>query len=477
MLYNPSVSKTLRLLTTGILALGFLNGCSLSDLVSGNALPPDLRDPNIIKNHDGAVGAYYNALNNLAYTFGFSSGPVAVSAYFTDEASVKLPMDASYPITAQMLIDSRLLLENDFSDVGKNNAQTVKFLFQQLQNIRVNTREGIGALKKYAPDAPNSMTGHLYAIEAFSQVLLAEFFCSGIPLTMLNFESGYTPTRAFTTAEVYQNSLYLLDTALALSVDSTRITHFVNLVRARVYLNIGDYKSAALAISQVPTTYQYILTYSTASPTDFANAPIVGDYKGQNGLPFRTSHDARITTITNTTGDIVTSKLGSVAPISISTGVEARLIEAEDKLHRGDINGWLKLLNDLRTTGVFSVTPDPVNPLIIDTVWTQGSGAILFMGQSPSFPGLRPLSDPGSDSARVSLLFRERAYWLYLTGHRQGDLRRLVRNYQRPEYVVYPSGPWGAKGFVSYGTIVNLPTPVEEQERNRLYHGCINRDA
>ena len=60
-----------------------------------------------------------------------------------------------------------------------------------------------------------------------------------------------------------------------------------------------------------------------------------------------------------------------------------------------------------------------------------------------TLPGVTPLTDPGDAKGRVALLFQERAEWLYLTGHRQGDLRRLLRQY--PQYwpeqeLVYPSG-------------------------------------
>jgi len=92
-----------------------------------------------------------------------------------------------------------------------------------------------------------------------------------------------------------------------------------------------------------------------------------------------------------------------------------------------------------------------------------------------SYIGLPPLTDPGSADARLALLFQERAYWLFLTGHRQGDLRRLVRNYQRLPDAVYPTGVYyGGQGF--YGTDVTLPIPASELP-NPLFHGCLNREA
>jgi hypothetical protein len=88
--------------------------------------------------------------------------------------------------------------------------------------------------------------------------------------------------------------------------------------------------------------------------------------------------------------------------------------------------------------------------------------------------GLAPLAEPGSDTARVSLLFRERAFWLFLTGHRQGDLRRLVRQYHRPQAAVYPVGT-GTYGGTSRQA-VDMPIPWKERERNPLFTGCLSRD-
>ena len=70
--------------------------------------------------------------------------------------------------------------------------------------------------------------------------------------------------------------------------------------------------------------------------------------------------------------------------------------------------------------------------------------------------GLVPLEDPGTAAGRVTQLFRERAFWLWLTGHRLGDLRRLVRQYSRPADVVYPVGPYPG-GPLRYGDQLDLP--------------------
>ena len=79
---------------------------------------------------------------------------------------------------------------------------------------------------------------------------------------------------------------------------------------------------------------------------------------------------------------------------------------------------------------------------------------------------LDPLSVPGSQDEGVDLLFSERAFWMFATGHRLGDMRRLIRQYGRTAEQVFPSGVYLKGG--SYGADVNLPMPQEEQQQPEL---------
>nr|MBA3554116.1 hypothetical protein [Gemmatimonadales bacterium] len=95
--------------------------------------------------------------------------------------------------------------------------------------------------------------------------------------------------------------------------------------------------------------------------------------------------------------------------------------------------------------------------------------------------GLDPLDTPGDLVEATDVLFRERAFWLYATGHRLGDLRRLIRQYGRDAETVFPTGEY-YKGGLTYGEDVNLPLPRREQNNPNLpddpsLAGCLNRDA
>jgi hypothetical protein len=76
-----------------------------------------------------------------------------------------------------------------------------------------------------------------------------------------------------------------------------------------------------------------------------------------------------------------------------------------------------------------------------------------------AFYDLSPIIIPENGAVARDILFKERAYSLWLTSHRLGDLRRLVRQYDRGQSSVFPTGEY-AKGGV-YGSDVNFPIPVD----------------
>jgi starch-binding outer membrane protein, SusD/RagB family len=127
------------------------------------------------------------------------------------------------------------------------------------------------------------------------------------------------------------------------------------------------------------------------------------------------------------------------ASVVLADGIEARLIEAEALLQGGDLPGMTAILNDLR-------------------------------GASD----LDPVGQPGSAAEAVDLLFSERGFWMFATGHRLGDMRRLIRQYGRSADEVFPTGTYIKGG--SYGSDVNMPLPQQEGN-NPNYAGCLDRNA
>ncbi|HWZ57654.1 MAG TPA: hypothetical protein VNW46_01665 [Gemmatimonadaceae bacterium] len=477
----------------GLTTVG-LAACVPENLVGNAQLPPNVADPNAthtpqgaLESYGGAVYAFRTAVGGNTYSY------VPVSGLLTDELRSGNVGASSGQITDGMLLDSRFLPEYGGSGTDVATLTPISSVYGLLQKVRGQTHEARGELVTYNPSAPLALRGHLYAIEGYTDIMLADLFCSGIPLSTLNFRGDYTVAPGSTTEEVYQQAIVYFDSALTLVGDSTRLLNMARVGKGRALLALARYADAATAVSPVPDGYQYnfvfdqtvsagpngVLTNVSFVYTDFTNALTYGlaltmvDREGENGLPYVTSGDPRSAWVsdgTNQGGFPLSAPAKYPAAgdgfMTLASGVEARLIQAEAALEVGD-GSWLTTLNTLRTDGTFTTQPDPSNPSQTDTIWNAGTGGM---------PGLKPLTDPGTADARVTMLFDERAYWLFLTGHRQGDLRRLIRQYGRTEQQVYPVGVYQG-AYNTYGTAVTAPIPGDERINNPLFHGCRGRQA
>lgn len=453
-----SVAHGLRLL---VLLGGAAGSVACGDLTGGAALPEGTQSPNTYNTPAGALGVYRGTKSFLSTAV---HADVITLGLLTDELmSPGRGMGTESIGATGDVIDERVLDEGGPSTAGDQT-------YSLLQQVRGNAAQAIGLLTHYAPALSPALRGEMYAIEGYAELLLAEAYCSGVPLSTLDFEQDFTYRPGSTTAAVTEHALMLLDSAAALASDSASVVALVNVLKGRALVDLGDYANAAQAVAMVPDAFQYVVPVQWSTNADAFNLVMNGNSvatsEGGNGLPFSTSGDPRSEVIAAGTNDFgvplfspAKYPVNSTTPVVLASGIEARLIVAEAALAAHNTTAWLQTLNALRTTCVAVETcPTPA---------PAGTGGIA---------GLAPLSDPGSDSARVTLLFTERAYWLFLTGHRQGDLRRLVRDYDRPEETVYPSGLYFG-GIGVYGTDVTLPIPKAERDNNPLFHGCFDRGA
>lgn len=462
-------------LVVAMLPLGVaMTACNLGELAGGNQLPSGTSDPGIYQNPAGALAMYNNTIFTFQYanvttssvggTQGTTSGSngafinyMLESGVFTDElmaGNLGGPPGQYSTIPVYDSVDARNVLASA-SALGA---------YGELQSVRGSASLAIGALNAYYPAAPSDLRGQMYAYEAYAITMMADFFCSGVPLSTLDFKGDYTYQPGSTTSQLYQAAVAEFDTAITLSPDSIRIQNLARVGLGRALLDLGQYAEAAQAVALVPDNFVFQYNVDWSGATGIANTGIfsqafnsvgstVADQEGTNGQAFISSGDPRSAVQTALTSpnlygwpQYVPVKYGgaarSIMPINVADGTEARLIEAEAAYQAGNYTTWLNKLNEAR--GI-----------------VNGS--------------LPPLTDPGTDDARVALMFQERAFDLFLTGHRQGDLRRMVRQYNLPQTAVYPVGRYPTNIPV-YGNNVNVPVPSAESA-NPLWHGCFDRGA
>jgi hypothetical protein len=493
-----------------------VSACSLSDLVNTDGEPGRI-DPDGMKTEEAALLLFNGAVHPFRLVFGgqytTDGGIVRMTAIFTDEMMTGAYVGAPTLPTVNV---NNSVYELDSRSVPQDQSlrrQMVEPIYRNLHLARNQAADAIHALTNYAPNQPKDLTGHMYSIRGWTLTWLAEIFCSGIPLTEYLGGGGYVYKPGVSSDSVYKVALAQFDSAIVLFRDSVNYKYFAQVGKARVLLNLGRFADAAAAVDGVPTNFEYRALYSTSgvgpsvvatvwgSNTSNPESTIgtVGEREGGNGLPFVSARDPRVRLTNaptqNTAYPLTIYKIPawlvptgtpwfgtSTAPhkaqsMVISNGIAARLIEAEAAINAGSPS-FLTILNTLRTNGTYSLidTIDRIDTTmgvidtteVIDTAWAAGTGGVAKLG---------PLTDPGNKNARIKLLYDERAFWLYFTGNRQGDLRRLVRLYGMPHQTVYPSGNAPFEPFRSFGSDVNIPVPYSENALNPHYTGCINRDA
>ena len=301
--------------------------------------------------------------------------------------------------------------------------------------------------------------GHseVLSLSAYSYLLFAEQYCSGVPFSTLT-DAGIDFGQPQTRDQILAIALAKFDSALTFATDNQRddLADLARVGRGRVLLNQGQFAQAATAVSSVPTSFVYAIEGSSNSARQnngIWNYTVnffgfsVPDREGTNGLPWLSANDPRVpwedagtVGFDGETPFFIQGKYPTKESETVlASGREARLIEAEAALQGGNSGLAMQALNTLRQS-----------------------------------VGLSPLATPGTASARVDLLFRERAFWLYLTGHRLGDLRRLVRQYGRPQDSVFPTGNYHKGG--EYGSDVNFPVSSDERN-NPNFEACLDRNA
>lgn len=449
-----------------------LMACSFDGIVSvddpdGGARELDMRS---IKTKSGAVGMYQSSIASLRRALSELSRDVAL---FTDEVQVVPYYEGRVGVSnSEERLDSRTTTS---ADAYGNMAVRFNSAFYQYANAaRVQAAQSRALLREYGDSSTMAILANAYAVEGYALIFLAENGCSGIPLTSIPFEGTVEYTTGYTTSQLFRKARELFDSALSITHDSLRFYTLARVGSGRASLGLEEFDMAALAVADVDETYPpFTLAYTDAftpggasqetyfwtttanaliSLTPLVNGLFVENGEGINGMEWLSSpgelQDPRVPVALSTSiGGYYQQRkfVGGSPELIVGSSIEAKMIMAEAILNRDALSGtaWLIPLNEARRS-----------------------------------IGLVDTADPGNSKDRIDLLFRERAFWFYLTGTRLGDLRRLVRQYGRSPHEVFPVGEYtkgdasGSSRILFYGDHFVFAPPVSEVEYNDQYDGC-----
>ncbi len=414
-------------------------GCSIDDLLSVD--DPDVATPGSLTGAQALPAILSGARSDFQVAFSGTSGSegqVTYSGLFTDE----LQFVESF--------DTRLQIDKRAVRIDNSNVEAV---FRNVMRARTSTETAVERFVEFDPDTE----GHASALNlaGYSYIMVGENYCSGIPFSRLS-ESGATEYgEPETTTQIFQRAIARFEDAIdvATAAGDDDLLNLARVGLGRAYLNLEQYADAATAVENVPTEFEYVIEHSENTPRQYNGIFSfthtgrrfgVSESEGGVGLPFRTAMDPRVPWVQQGIAWDGSSLLyrqlkypTRSAGVPLASGIEARLIEAEAEFNgTGGAAAMYLILNTLRSDAGIT-------------------------------PGLTPAATP---TGQQDDLFSERAFWLYLTGHRLGDLRRLVRQYDRVADTVYPSGEYWKQGQ-SYGTDLSFPLPQDEAG-NPNYLAC-----
>jgi hypothetical protein len=438
----------------------------LVDVTDPARLPPEALDnagavPSLI---NGAVRQFY-----VAYSGAGDDGYIPVSGVFSDE------LYYSDTFTTRRALDLRTQ-----QSPALGNQQDASF--NRLQQARLNSRRAFAAIDKFFPDDDENKA-LVRTIEGYTYVTLGEGWCGSVPFSSVPDTGPIDPTEIvhgtpLGTTAIFNTAIATFNDALAHDPNN----RLAKVGKARALLDNGQYAAAAAAVATVPTDWAFFIEHSAntgsqnnavyslqsngrygmsndeGGPTNAGSELPSGTNASDNGegINYRSVQDPRVPYVqTGCFSSSVTcwadrNNPNNDADIPLASGVEARLIEAEALLNAGDVAGWLGKLNTLRANVAALLAA--LRPNQIQT----------FPARPAAVAPLPALADPGTANSRVLLTMQERNMWMYLTGHRLGDLRRLVRNYGFTQDAVFASGAiW--RGGGTYGTDVAFVVPFNEQ--------------
>lgn len=448
MMPRIAMRPTRRLLVLPALAL-LATGCDFDELVEVE-LP--VISPTNASNAAGAQALRAAALRDMWVFTGSNVYAWAGAGLLSDE-----------------LINARTGFETTDTREISGTSSPATTSWSGFVGVLYSAPKGIRALTEFVPDSPTRQTqlAELHAITGLAMTIGGEIFCNGVPRSYLQDDgSKVYDEKSYSNVDWWNAAIEEFDQALTIAPATATVRNMARIGKARALLNLDQPAAAAAMVraggggagsTAVATSYSFNAEYSasgtiTQGPYDWmpssANMGTPNGSETPNTMDWR---DPRIKPVFFRKGQdgvtdvyvpsAVTWMSSNANPMPLATGTEARLIEAEADLRVGNA-AWLTTLNALRSA-------------------------------SPLAAQLPALVDPGTDAARVDMLFKERAMWMYLTIHRLGDMRRLVRQYGRGVEAVFPTGAYFKGG--TYGTSVALEPSTTEANTHPHWTACTDK--
>ena len=386
----------------------------------------------------GSLGDLAVAMSGSAAGHGATTGLIVMSGLMADEYSYS----GTFPTRREA--DTRNL-----QDINGD----INTIYGNLHRSRTGAETTIDLLANFGGNP--EVESEMQSIVGYAYVMFAETFCGGVPFSKAPADGGeLIYGEPLTTEQMFNAAVEWFDQAVTNAGSNDKLANLGRLGKARSLLGLGQIDAAAGEVAAVPSDFVYNIEQSDNSRrqengiyimTTVRRQFSIADGKGGNGLMYRSAMDPRTPWDGGTEfgQDDITLYYNqlkfnsSSVPVALASGIEARLIEAEAAASADDAQTVENIHNELRAAMGLSE---------LDLSGISGEDLLLAH-------------------------FSERAFWLFSTGHRLGDLRRLVDVYDMMSSSVFPWGPYFKGG--EYNPNLKFLVPQSESN-NPNYVGCLD---
>src|SRR5437868_6669466 len=403
---HTALPVRLALVSTALAVLG----CHLLDISNPDVVPIDLLGgaSALATVRAGAIGDFTLAYSGsgASGSGGTIEGQIMVSGMLADEW-----------INTETFPDR---IQVDARQTDPTSA-TMAGVFTDLSRARVSAENAVVQFRKFADTTTNAGLAELLTLGGFTYMMFAENYCSGVPFSNAQPDGSIQYGTPLTTQQMLDTAINRFDQAIVAATEPDtsgspatiqgpeftacrNAIQFAKLAKARALLDGGrlaDADTVASAVN-VPTSFVYVVQHDLNSSRQ-QNGVYNGDKKfkrygvadleGGTGLAWISAADPRTPVFrspsTNKGFDNATAQfdqyryIDEKASVTVATGAEARLINAESALQRGDTAGFLAFLDGLRTA------PPPY--------FLVGDLSL----QTQTIAPMDPLASPASSSAAI----------------------------------------------------------------------------